>query len=99
MKKAWLAGCFLLGLVLASGCHRLAEPASARSGQIALQSYHGRWVAAQDEREGWTLRQRPNLEGEGCTWFTRYDLGSDKIALKTCYGRFVTAPRRLTRRR
>jgi hypothetical protein len=33
-----------------------------------------------------------------CGWFTQYHLDNGKIALVTCYGRYVTAPRRGTTR-
>ncbi len=87
----------LLMLVVSSGCHRLALPAAARAGKIALKSYHGRFVTALGVDGEWLLRQEPNLSD--CAWLTPYNLnrdgaGNSVVALETCHGRFLTAPQR-----
>jgi hypothetical protein len=57
---------------------------------IALQSFHGRYVTALGGREGWKLRQETEM-GD-CGWFTLSYLANGKVTLKTCHGRYVTAP-------
>jgi len=96
-----IAGWLLLiaGLVALTGCHRFIIPSGAPSSKVALKSYHNRYVIAQGEAQGWSLRQSSARGDDDCGWFTRYDLGQDRlgnarIALGTCYDRFVTAPRR-----
>ncbi len=93
----------IVAVVALAGCHRLAIPAGTPSARIALKSYHGRYVIAQGEEQGWSLRQSVELGQDDCGWLTRYDLGQDslgnaRIALETCHGRFVTAPRKGTTR-
>jgi hypothetical protein len=88
----------LIGLLSLAGCHALRVPANAPSSVIALRSFHGRYVTALKETDGWSLRQSDEAEPGDCAWFTRYDLADGKIALETCHGRFVTAPRRGTQR-
>jgi signal transduction histidine kinase len=60
--------------------------------QVALLSYHGRYVTAMGEDAGWLLKQELDL-GD-CGRFTLIDLRNGKVALLTCHGRYVTAPRR-----
>jgi len=96
-------GLLILSVAVLSGCHRLAIPADTPSSTIALKTYHARFLIAQGEEQGWSLRQEVELGRDGCGLFARYDLGQDalgneRIALETCYGRFVTAPRRGTTR-
>ncbi|MBC8252621.1 MAG: hypothetical protein H8E35_01160 [Ardenticatenia bacterium] len=98
--KTRIAGWLLLifSLVVLTGCHRLVIPAMTRAEKIALRSFHGRYVTALGEGEGWSLKQSPGPELSDCEWFTQYNLANGKIALETCHGRFVTAPRRGTTR-
>ncbi len=89
----------IVAVVVLAGCHCLVIPAGTPSAKVALKSYHGRYVIAQGEEQDWSLRQSVELGQDDCGWFTRYDLGQDglgnaRIALETCHGRFVTAPRR-----
>lgn len=93
----------ILAVVISAGCHRLAVPAGTPSTRVALRSYHGRYVIAQGAAQSWSLHQDVDLGQNDCGWFTHYDVGQDgvgnaQIALETCYGRFVTAPRRGTTR-
>jgi hypothetical protein len=93
----WLL--LIVAVVVLAGCHRLAIPAGTPSARVALKSYHGRYVIAQGEEQGWSLRQVVEPGQDDCHWFTSHHLGQDgvgnaQVALETCYGRFVTAPRR-----
>jgi hypothetical protein len=58
--------------------------------KVALRSFHGRWVTALGEEDGWVLWQETELSP--CGQFTRHCLADGKIALQTCHGRYVTAP-------
>jgi len=64
-------------------------PTSAASTPVALTTHHARYVTAMGDEGNWLLRQEPSL-GE-CGWFTLQYLDDDKIALKTCYDKYVTA--------
>lgn len=104
-RTSRIATVLLLGLslILLIGCHRLEIPAMTRTERVALKSYHGRYVSALGVGEDWAVTQHPGPEPDDCAWFTAYHLGEDsrgydRIALETCYGRFVTAPRRGTTR-
>jgi signal transduction histidine kinase len=59
--------------------------------KVAILSFHGQYVTAMGEDEGWLLTQEPEVSA--CGRFTQFNLGKGKIALLTCYGRYVTAPR------
>jgi hypothetical protein len=98
--KTHIAGWLLLliSLVALSGCHPLFLSANTTSSKIALKSYHGSYITALGEGEGWSLKQNDESEPGACGWFTQYHLANGKIALLTCHGRFVTAPRRGTTR-
>jgi hypothetical protein len=56
----------------------------------AFISFHGRYITAMGEEDGWALGQEREL-GD-CGWFTQYHLQDGKIALLTCHNRYVTAP-------
>ena len=58
--------------------------------EVAFKSYHGRYVTAKGEEDGWALRQDTELGR--CGRFTQHYLANGRVALKTCYGRYVTAP-------
>jgi len=93
----------IICLVVLTGCHRFLVPANAPSSKIALTTAHGRYVIAQGKDKGWSLSQSDDREPGQCGWFTLYDLGEDelknhRVALKTCWDRFITAPRRGTSR-
>jgi len=93
----------IVSVIALAGCHRLAAPANVPSSQVALKTHHARYVVAQGAEQDWSLRQSVDLGQDGCGLFTRYDLGYDalgreRIALESCYGRFVTSPRRGTTR-
>jgi hypothetical protein len=65
--------------------------------EIALKSFHDRYVTARwEEENGWVLRQETELTE--CGWFTQHRLANGKIALETCDGQYVTAPRTGTER-
>ena len=57
--------------------------------EIAFKSVHGRYVTAMGA-DDWTLRQISELRP--CGRFIQHQLANGKIALETCYGRYVTAP-------
>ena len=61
------------------------------SPKVALLSVHGRYVTAAGAGDGWLLRQEPDLSP--CEWFTLHYLDDGKVALMTCYDRYVTAPK------
>jgi hypothetical protein len=63
----------------------------AATQEVALLSFHGRYVTALGEDGNWQLKQEPALGA--CGWFTQYHLENGKIALVTCYNRYVTAPK------
>ena len=97
----WMA--LIIGLVLLAGCHRFVVPANSPTTKITLKTAHGRWVVAQGEDQDWALWQSDEPDPGECGWFIRHELGRDefgqaRIALETCYGRFVTVPRRGTSR-
>jgi hypothetical protein len=71
-------------------------PTGIPSTRVALISFHGRYVTAMGEDDGWVLRQETELSE--CGRFTQYHLDNGRIALVTCHGRYVTAPRRGTTR-
>jgi hypothetical protein len=71
-------------------------PPATPAPKVAFVSFHGRYVTALGEEDGWSLKQEPGLSP--CGWFTQYYLDNGKIALVTCHGRYVTAPRRGTTR-
>jgi len=58
--------------------------------EVSFRSYHGRYVTARGEDDGWALRQDTEL-GE-CGRFIQHHLANGRVALETCYGRYVTAP-------
>jgi len=81
----------------AEGEIEMAVAATVTSTQrVAFVSFHGRYVTAMGEDDDWALRQEPEL-GD-CGWFTQRRLDNGKVTLETCYGRYVTAPRRGTTR-
>ncbi|MEJ2365599.1 MAG: hypothetical protein P8017_13150 [Deltaproteobacteria bacterium] len=59
--------------------------------EVAFKSFHGQYVIAMGEDANWALRQESELSA--CGWFTQQHLANGKIALKTCYGRYITAPK------
>lgn len=59
--------------------------------EVALQTFHGRHVTAMGEEDGWVLRQETELTE--CGWFTQHHLANGRIALVTCHGRYVNAPK------
>jgi len=63
----------------------------AATQEVVLLSFHGRFVTALGEGDDWHLKQEPELSA--CGWFTQHHLANGKIALVTCYGRYVTAPK------
>jgi hypothetical protein len=97
----------LAGLLLPISClgthvseliatHESMTPTATPPPQVALLSFHGRYVTALGEDDDWSLRQEQVLSD--CGWFTQRQLDNGRIALVTCYGRYVTAPRRGTTR-
>jgi hypothetical protein len=65
--------------------------------EVAFKSFHGRYVTAMGEDDNWALGQETELRD--CGWFTLHHLANGKIALETCYDRYVTAPQNGTTRR
>lgn len=86
---AWRWGAAIAGTLLAAGLlYVLFKPPA----QVTIQSSHdGRYLTALGEDSGWVLKQE--LAVGDCEKFTRFDLGDNKVALRTCNGRYVTAPR------
>jgi len=85
----------LLGLLASVGCgiiaQALVEAATrAATQRVVLVSFHGRYVTALGESGDWQIKQEPELGA--CGRFTQHHLANGKIALKTCYDRYVTAP-------
>jgi hypothetical protein len=58
--------------------------------EVVLISFHDRFVTASGGGAGWLLRQESHLSD--CGWFTLQTLDNGRVGLKTCYGRYVTAP-------
>ena len=58
--------------------------------EVILKSFHGRYVTAMGEDDNWALRQETELVD--CGRFVQHNLANGRIALKTCYGRYITAP-------
>jgi hypothetical protein len=58
--------------------------------EVVFKSFHGRYVTAMGEDDDWSLRQETELSE--CGRFIQRHLANGKIALETCYGRYVTAP-------
>lgn len=73
-----------------------ATPTAPPAREVALVSFHGRYVTAMGAADDWALQQRPELDA--CGVFDWVDLGGGEIALVTCHDRYVTAPRRGTTR-
>jgi hypothetical protein len=61
---------------------------------VALRSFHGRYVTALGEEDHWRLTQEATLSE--CGQFIQHYLPNGKIALGTCYGRYVTASKDAT---
>jgi signal transduction histidine kinase len=92
-RSAWRWGAAIAGLLAATALlFVLFKPPP----KVALVTYHEtfgtRYVTAMGEADRWALTQEPEL-GD-CGKFTLFDLGNDKVALRTCHGRYVTAPKR-----
>jgi len=64
--------------------------------EVALKSFHGRYVTAMGEDDNWALGQDTELNN--CGWFTQHHLANGKIALVTCHDKYVTAPETGTER-
>jgi hypothetical protein len=59
--------------------------------EVAFQSSHdGRYIIAMGGDDHWALGQEAELNE--CGQFIERHLANGKIALKTCHGRYVTAP-------
>jgi hypothetical protein len=55
-------------------------------------SFHDLYVIAKGKDDGWVLKQETRLDDQ-CGWFTLSRQANGKVALLTCYGRYVTAPK------
>jgi len=55
-------------------------------------SFHDLYVIAKGKDDGWVLKQETRLDDQ-CGWFTLSRQANGKVALLTCYDRYVTAPR------
>jgi hypothetical protein len=78
----------LVVLVTTSCTFELVKPLPPK--KVAFKSHHGRYVTAMGADDDWALRQE--IELSDCGRFTQHHLANGKIALETCYGRYVTAP-------
>lgn len=90
-RSAMLVTVFAVVLALVGCGHvriRVEKPAS----RVALISDHGQYVVAKGEEDNWVLRQVPELNDD-CSWFALRHLEKGKVALVSCFGRYVTVPR------
>lgn len=69
-----------------------STPTATLFPRVALLSFHGRYVTAKGEGDGWVLIQETKLD-DNCGWFTQIRQDNGQVALLTCYNRYVTAPR------
>ena len=61
--------------------------------EIALLSFHERYVIANGEADNWAIRQETEVaELDRCEMFTLEYLPNGKVTLKTCHGLYITAP-------
>jgi hypothetical protein len=81
---------FLLLSMTATSCEfEVIDPPPPED--IALKSFHGRYITAKGEGDNWTLGQETELND--CGRFILHHLANGKIALQTCHeGRYVMAP-------
>jgi hypothetical protein len=84
----------LVGLASTSCTFEVVKPPPPK--EVAFKSFHDRYVIAKGEYDGWSLRQETELSK--CGLFTQHHLANGKIALETCHGRYITAPRTGTER-
>jgi hypothetical protein len=63
-----------------------------RSEQVAIRTYHNKYVTAVNNKPGWSWELRAETETVGA-WetFTIHYLDNGKVALETYHGRFVVA--------
>jgi hypothetical protein len=79
--------------IRATASHEVAPTLTAAAeSRVTLETFHERYVIALGEREGWALGQTDD-PSQGCARFTLYPLENSQVALKTCLGRYVIAPR------
>jgi hypothetical protein len=75
-----------------------ATPTATLYPRVALMSFHDLYVIAKGKEDGWALKQETRLDVK-CGWFAVSPQGDGKVALLTCYNRYVTASRTgITRR-
>jgi hypothetical protein len=80
---------FLLLTLFSTSCtFQIINPPPPK--EVALKSFHGRYVTALGEEDDWVLTQ--NTELGPCGRFTLHYQANGKIALETCYGWYITAP-------
>lgn len=58
--------------------------------EVAFLSVHGQYVIALDGDDDWALGQETELGP--CGRFIQHHFANGKIALETCYGRYIIAP-------
>ena len=68
------------------------SPTATLFPRAALLSFHDLYVIAKGKDDGWVLKQETRLDDQ-CGWFTLSRQANGKVALLTCYDRYVTAPR------
>jgi hypothetical protein len=78
----------LLVVLVITRCTIIIPPPPIK---VAFKSHHGRYITAMGADDNWALRQE--IELSDCGRFTQHYLANGKIALETCYGRYVTAPK------
>jgi hypothetical protein len=69
-----------------------ATPTATFHPRVVLFSFHDLYVIAKGQDDGWVLKQETKLDDQ-CGWFTLGPQSDGKVALLTCYNRYVTAPR------
>jgi signal transduction histidine kinase len=94
-RAAWLWG---VGIAAALAAAALLFYIFKPPPQVAIVTYHPksdnqteiRYFSAKGEDTGWMIKQE--LTKGDCEKFTLFHLSGDKVALRTCSGRYVTAP-------
>jgi hypothetical protein len=67
-------------------------PAATLFPRVVLFSFHDLYVIAKGQGDGWVLKQETRLDDK-CGWFKVIPQSDGKVALLTCYNRYVTSSR------
>jgi len=66
-------------------------PTATLNPKVVLFSYHDLYVIAMGAADGWVLKQDTHLDN--CGWFTLIPQANGKVAILTCFNRYITSPR------